>query len=60
MSLRPGLQGRCWVLLKHILRDLWLVLGLVAKAPILGRYVSAEDCACIPGTPHQRCVCGRG
>lgn len=44
----------------HPCGDLWLVLGLVAKAPILGRHVSAEDCACIPGTPNQRCVCGRG
>lgn len=46
MSLRPGLQGRSWVLLKHILGDLWLVLGLVAKAPILG----------LPGMSLQRIV----
>lgn len=59
MSLRPGLEGWGWVLLNRILGDLCLVLGLVAKAPILGRYVSAEDRACVPGTPHQRCVCRR-
>lgn len=59
MSLHPGLEGWGWVLLNHIPGDFWLVLGLVAKAPILGQYVSAEDCACVPGTPYQRCVCGR-
>lgn len=48
MSLHRGLEGWGWVLLNHIQGDLWLVLGLVAKAPILGRHVSAEDCAGVP------------
>lgn len=48
MSLHRGLEGWGWVLLNHIQGDLWLVLGLVAKAPILGQHVSAEDCAGVP------------
>lgn len=59
MSLHPGLEGWGWAVFKPPPGGLWLVLGLVVRAPILGQYVSAEDCTCIPGTPHQRCVCGR-